>query len=259
MTVLSFDQVTKTYQDFWRRPIAQALKPLTLELQAGEIFGLLGPNGSGKSTTIKLLLGLIKPTSGTISVLGQKPGHRSVREVIGYLPEISYLHPFLTARETLAYYGALFNLPKDTLDSRIDQLLKMVKLDDVKQRPVGTYSKGMTRRLGLAQALINRPSLLILDEPTSGLDPVGTREVKDLILALKQTGVSILMSSHLLADVADCCDRIAILNQGSLCGMGAIDELLQDGAGNRLTLETYFLQQIGQSHATFEPADFLVK
>ncbi len=219
--------LSKVYRDFWGRQKVRALKSLDLEIHKGEIFGLLGPNGSGKTTTIKLLLGLLFPSEGEAIVLGQNATEVSKNERIGYLPEESYLYRFLNAEETLDFYGRLFNIPADVRRERIDRLIKLVKLDAARRRQLREYSKGMTRRIGLAQALINEPDLILLDEPTSGLDPIGTREMKDWILELRDQGKTIVMCSHLLADVQDVCDRIAILHQGELKELGRVDELLK--------------------------------
>ena len=220
--------VTKVFKDFWLRPRVKACTEVNLEVRRGEVFGLLGPNGSGKSTTIKLILGLLHPTSGRIAVFGKRPEDVATKELIGYLPEESYLYRFLNARETLDYYGRLFHLPRHVRQKRIDMLLEMVGLDAAQHRPVGEYSKGMQRRIGLAQALINQPQLLILDEPTTGMDPIGTRQMKDLIIRLKERGITILLCSHLLADVEDVCDRVTIMFGGRVVEEGTIDELLVD-------------------------------
>lgn len=219
--------LSKVYRDFWGRQKVQALKALDLEIRQGEIFGLLGPNGSGKSTTIKLLLGLLFPTSGEALVFGQDASDVKKNERIGFLPEESYLYKFLSADETLDFYGRLFDMPAETRKKRIDELIEMVGLKGARRRQLKEYSKGMTRRIGLAQALINDPELIILDEPTTGLDPIGTREMKNLILRLRDQGKTVLMCSHLLADVQDVCDRIAILYQGELKELGRVDDLLK--------------------------------
>jgi ABC-2 type transport system ATP-binding protein len=219
--------LSKVYTDFWGRRKVHALVDLNLKLERGEIFGLLGPNGSGKSTTIKLLLGLIFPSAGRAEVLGLKPGSPAVNQRIGYLPEESYLHRFLTGEETVDFYGRLFGLGHKERRRRTGELLDLVGLDRrARARQLREYSKGMSRRIGLAQALINDPELLLLDEPTSGLDPIGTREMKDLILRLKSEGKTILLSSHLLGDVQDVCDRIGILARGELRKMGRVRDLL---------------------------------
>lgn len=233
--VIRTRMLTKTYTDFWGRPRVTALHPLDFEVRPGEVFGLLGPNGSGKTTTIKLLLGLIGATAGDAFVFGRDPSDQQVKHRIGYLPEETYLYKFLDAEETLRFFGNLFNLPRDVLNRRIGELIELVGLAQARRRRLGEYSKGMARRLGLAQALINDPDLVILDEPTSGLDPIGSAEVKDMILRLKERGKTVLLCSHLLADVEDVCDRIAILSQGKLREMGRVDELLVES--NRTTVE----------------------
>lgn len=219
--------LSKIYRDFWGRQKVRALKALDLEVRRGEIFGLLGPNGSGKTTTIKLLLGLLFPTSGQALVFGKEASDVTKNERIGYLPEESYLYRFLNAEETLDFYGRLFDMPADVRRRRTAELISLVKLDWAKRRQLKEYSKGMTRRIGLAQALINDPELIVLDEPTTGLDPIGCREMKDLILELRDRGKTVLMCSHLLADVQDVCDRIAILHQGELKELGRVDSLLK--------------------------------
>ena len=230
--------LAKVYGDFWGRPRVTALEGLDLSIHRGEVFGLLGPNGSGKTTTIKLLLGLIRATRGDAFVLGCDPGDLAVRRRVGYLPEETYLWRFLSADETLAFIARLFALPGAEAARRADRLLAQVGLAQARGRRVGEYSKGMARRLGLAQALINDPELVILDEPTSGLDPVGSSEVKDLILALKKAGKTVLLSSHLLADVEDVCDRIAILHRGRLAELGRVDQLLADDRRVMIELES---------------------
>jgi ABC-2 type transport system ATP-binding protein len=224
--VIETRNLTKVYRDFWGRKKVDALKSLNLTVEQGEVFGLLGPNGSGKTTTIKLLLGLLFPTSGEALVLGKPATDVAKNERIGYLPEESYLYRFLNAEETLDFYGRLFNMSASERRRRADALIRQVGLDHARKRILKEYSKGMTRRIGLAQALINDPELILLDEPTSGLDPIGTREMKDLILKLRDQGKTVLMCSHLLADVQDVCDRIAILHQGELKELGHVSDLL---------------------------------
>ena len=225
--VVETRNLSKTYRDFWGRSKKVALKPLDLTIRRGEIFGLLGPNGSGKTTTIKLILGLLFPTSGAAFVFGRDAGDVGKNERIGYLPEESYLDKVLDAEETLDFYGRLFDMPPAERKRRADVLIEMVGLGRDKKRQLKEYSKGMTRRIGVAQALINDPELVVLDEPTSGLDPIGTREMKDLILDLKARGKTVIMSSHLLADVEDVCDRIAVLHQGELKELGRVEDLLR--------------------------------
>jgi len=225
--VVETRNLTKVYRDFWGRQKVRALKALDLEVRRGEIFGLLGPNGSGKTTTMKLLLGLLFPTSGQALVFNQDATNVAKNERLGYLPEESYLYRFLNAEETLDFYGRLFSIPSKVRRTRTADLIDMVGLTWAKRRPLKEYSKGMTRRIGLAQALINDPDLILLDEPTTGLDPIGTREMKDMILRLRDQGKTVLMCSHLLADVQDICDRIAILYQGELKELGRVDSLLK--------------------------------
>jgi ABC-2 type transport system ATP-binding protein len=225
--VVETRNLSKVYRDFWGRQKVRALKALDLTIHRGEVFGLLGPNGSGKTTTIKLLLGLLFPTTGRALVFGRDATEVTKNERIGYLPEESYLYKFLNAEETLDFYGRLFDMPPEVRQRRAKELIHEVGLDRDKRRQLKEYSKGMTRRIGLAQALINDPELVLLDEPTSGLDPLGTRWMKDLILKLKARGKTVLMSSHLLGDVQDVCDRIAILHQGELKELGRVDSLLK--------------------------------
>jgi len=224
--VVSVKGLTKVFKDFWGRPKARAIDNVSFDVYKGEVFGLLGPNGSGKTTTIKILLGLLNPTKGYVQVLGHSPRHVVTKSRIGYLPEESYLYRYLNSSETLDFFGQLFALPKNERLKRIYQLLEMVGLDKVQFRTIGEFSKGMQRRIGLAQALINDPDLVILDEPTSGLDPIGCREMKDLILALAKRGKTVILSSHLLADVEDVCDRVVIYYGGKIQAMGPLKELL---------------------------------
>lgn len=230
--------LTKVFKDFWHRPRVVAVDKLDFEIHRNEVFGLLGPNGSGKSTTIKMLLGLLYPTRGRIVVLGKSPTDVEIKNRIGYLPEESYLYPFLNARETLDYYARLFQLPRVERQRRVDQLLDMVGLTREARRRVGEYSKGMARRIGLAQALINDPDFLILDEPTTGLDPLGTKEIKDLIAFLnKEKKKTILLCSHLLADVEDVCQRVTVLYGGRRQAVGDIHELLKRKNLTQITTE----------------------
>ena len=224
--IIETRNLTKVYRDFWGRPKVQALKALDLKVHRGEIFGVLGPNGSGKTTTIKLLLGLLFPTEGDAFIFGESTTNVAKNERIGYLPEESYLYKFLNAEETLHFYGRLFKLSNAERTKRVGRLIDMVGLTSAKHRQLREYSKGMQRRIGLAQALINNPELILLDEPTSGLDPIGTAEIKELIRDLKAQGKTVVLSGHLLADMQDICDRIAILHRGELKELGKVSDLL---------------------------------
>ena len=220
--------LTKIFKDFWNRPKARAVNGLDLSIKKGEVFGLLGPNGSGKSTTIKMILGLLYPTRGELRVFGQDPQKVSIKSRIGYLPEETYLYKYLTAFETLDFYGALFGLDAGQRRERASQLLEMVGLAHAVDRPVGEFSKGMARRIGLAQALINDPDLVTLDEPTSGLDPIGCREVKDVIRLLASRGKTVILCSHLLADVQDVCQRVVVLYGGQIRAQGLLSDILRE-------------------------------
>jgi ABC-2 type transport system ATP-binding protein len=234
-TVIAVRGLTKIFKDFWGRPKARAVDDVNFEVRRGEVFGLLGPNGSGKSTTVKMLLGLLYPTRGHIEVFGHSPRHVPTKSRIGYLPEESYLYRYLDTDETLNFFGNLFALPPEDRQQRTEQLLEMVGLSKARGRQVGEFSKGMQRRIGLAQALINDPDLVILDEPTAGLDPLGCREVKDLILALARRGKTVILSSHLLSDVEDVCDRVVIYYGGKIQAMGTLKDLLATPDRVRIT------------------------
>ncbi|MCX7722011.1 MAG: ABC transporter ATP-binding protein [Verrucomicrobiae bacterium] len=236
--VVSVRGLTKIFKDFWGRPKARAVDNVDFDVRRGEVFGLLGPNGSGKTTIIKMLLGLLHPTKGHIEVFGRSPRDVATKSRIGYLPEESYLYRYLDSRETLDFFGTLFRLPAAERQRRIEQLLEMVGLAQTRTRPVGEFSKGMQRRIGLAQALINDPDLVLLDEPTSGLDPIGCREMKDLIRTLASRGKTIILSSHLLADVEDVCDRVLILYGGRVQAIGSLQELLTRPDRLRITMPT---------------------
>jgi ABC-2 type transport system ATP-binding protein len=219
--------LTKVFPDWWGRSRVVAVDELNLQIRHNEIYGFLGPNGSGKTTTIKLLLNLLHPTQGAALILGGSSSDSAILSRIGYLPEESYLYRYLTAYETLDFYGRLFGLPSAVRKARVETLLDMVGLAGAGNRQVGTFSKGMARRIGLAQALINDPDLLILDEPTSGMDPMGTRQIKDLLVELARRGKTIFLCSHLLADVEDVCDRIGILYGGKMQVEGSVRQLLE--------------------------------
>ncbi len=233
--VVAVRGLTKIFNDFWGRPKARAVDAVDFEIRRGEIFGLLGPNGSGKSTTVKMLLGLLHPSKGHIEIFGHSPRHVATKARIGYLPEESYLYRFLNSQETLEFFGQLFDLSKEERSKRSGQLLEMVGLSQANTRAVGEFSKGMQRRIGLAQALINDPDLIILDEPTAGLDPIGCREVKDVIKALASRGKTVILTSHLLSDVEDVCDRVVIYYGGKIQAQGTLQSLLSKPDTLRIT------------------------
>ncbi len=233
--VIKATGLTKVFKDFWGRPKARAVDNVDFEVRRGEVFGLLGPNGSGKSTTIKMILGLLYPTKGHLTVFGASPRDVKTKARIGYLPEESYLYRYLNPGETLDFFGNLFALDSGDRQKRTEQLIEMVGLNQARTRTVGEFSKGMQRRIGLAQALINDPDLVILDEPTAGLDPIGCREVKDLILALAKRGKTVILSSHLLSDVEDVCDRAVIYYGGKIQAQGTLQELLSERDQVRIT------------------------
>ncbi|HOG49429.1 MAG TPA: ABC transporter ATP-binding protein [Lentisphaeria bacterium] len=226
--------LTKIFRDFWGRPKARAVNGIDFTVRRGQVFGLLGPNGSGKSTTVKMILGLLFPNRGVLKVFGEEPQNVDMKSRIGYLPEETYLYRYLTAIETLDFFGALFGQSVEMRRERSKQLLEMVGLAHAFNRPVGEFSKGMARRIGLAQALVNDPDLVILDEPTSGLDPIGCREVKDVIRLLASRGKTIILCSHLLADVQDVCDDMVVLYGGKIRAAGAMGEILCEEDKSRI-------------------------
>jgi ABC-2 type transport system ATP-binding protein len=219
-----------------------AVKDLSLRVNPGEVFGFLGPNGAGKTTTMNVLLGFVNATSGEASLFGVNVREPIARQRIGYLPELTYYYKFLTAEEILRFYAKIFGIPSAERERRIDQLLKLVELESARKRPLKSYSKGMQQRVGLAQALINNPDLLILDEPTSGLDPLGRMKVRQIIQRLKNEGRTVFFSSHELGEVETVCDRVAIINQGELKVEGSVSQLT---AKYQTNLEQIFLQIIG--------------
>jgi ABC-2 type transport system ATP-binding protein len=218
--------VTKTFPVPFQRRSIVAVRDLNLEVGAGQIYGLLGPNGSGKSTTLKIILGLVTPTRGEARIFGRQSEQVASRESVGFLPESPYFYKFLTGEETLRFYGKLCGLRGASLKERVEEMLELVGLTSARKRRLAGYSKGMLQRIGLAQALIQEPALLVLDEPTAGVDPAGAREIRDLILALKGRGITVLLSSHLLGQVQEICDRVGILANGVLVREGPLRELL---------------------------------
>ena len=239
-TVIELNGVEKTFRDFWLRPLAKAVCGLDLEVKRGDVFGLIGPNGSGKSTTIKMILGLIRPTKGSVRLFGLDPREKAARARLGYLPELSHLHPFLTAEETVMYYAGLSGMRRADAKRRAKGLLDELNISHVAKRTVGGFSKGMARRVAIASALVASPELLILDEPASGLDPIGTREVKELVSRLADGGMTVLLTSHQLFDVQDICNRVAVMSEGRKVGGGMVADIVENAVDKRHALEEYF-------------------
>ncbi len=219
-----------------------AVKNLNLSVEQGEVFGFLGPNGAGKTTTMNVLLGFVQPTGGSAKIHGLDVTDTRSRQTLGYLPELTYYYKFLTGRELLRFYAKLFEIPSVEAEKRIENLLSLVEMTEAANKPIRTYSKGMQQRVGLAQALINNPKLLVLDEPTSGLDPIGRMKVRSIIQRLKNEGKTVFFSSHELGEVETVCDRVAIFYQGELKELGSVSDLLND---YQLNLEQIFLKVIG--------------
>lgn len=243
MNPLQINRLTKAYQRGWSRKRFLAVDSLSLEVCKGEIFGFLGHNGSGKTTTIKMILGLVHPTEGTVSILGRDSREIGVKRSVGYLPESPYFYDYLTAEEFLRFYGRLFNMQGSQLACKIDSLLELVGLKDARQVPLRKFSKGMLQRAGIAQALINDPALVILDEPMSGLDPIGRRDVRDIILQLKEQGKTVFFSSHILPDVEMICDRVSILVKGQLKAVGAVSDLVGSETVNEVEIQVVTTSQ----------------
>jgi ABC-2 type transport system ATP-binding protein len=229
--------LTKIFPIPFHRQRIVAVRDLSFQVALGEVYGLLGPNGSGKSTTLKIILGLVSPTSGATEIFGRNSNSVSSRETVGFLPENPYFYKYLTGEETLRFFGRLCGLRGGELKKRIDELLDLVGLTNARNRRLGTYSKGMLQRVGLAQALINEPKLVVLDEPTAGVDPAGSRDIRDLIADLKRRGIAVLLSSHLLGQVQEICDRVGILANGVLVREGRLDELIAIENQTELVLE----------------------
>ena len=236
-TAIRISHVTKVYQTPFRRRATVALRDLNLEIAPGEVYGLLGPNGSGKSTTLKIILSLISPTRGSVTIFGRDNSVVAARREIGFLPENAYFHKFLTGAETLRFHAKLSGLPRSETRARVDELLATVGLTDARDARLSTYSKGMLQRIGLAQALIHNPKLLVLDEPTAGVDPAGSRDIQDLIASLRNRGTTVLLSSHLLTQVQEVCDRVGILHRGRLLREGPLQGLLSIENQTELVLE----------------------
>lgn len=234
---ISIKNLSKEFPVPFKRETVRAVRDISLEVPAGEVYGLLGPNGSGKSTTMKILLGLVTPTSGSSSIFGTDSRRVESRESVGFLPENPYFYKFLTGMETLLFFGKLCGLKGRELRERSMELLQTVGLEEAADRRLGGYSKGMLQRIGLAQALVGNPRLLVLDEPTAGVDPAGSHDIRDLILEFKERGITVLLCSHLLGQVQEICDRIGILHQGTLLAEGRIEELVSDKNQTELLLE----------------------
>ena len=229
--------LSKVFPVPFRRASVVAVRDLTLQVEPGEVYGLLGPNGSGKSTTLKIILGLVSPTQGRTEILGRDSRQVASRTAVGFLPENPYFYKYLTGQETLRFFGKLGGLGGRILPQRIDEMLALVRLEDARDRRLATYSKGMLQRIGLAQALIHDPRVVVLDEPTAGVDPAGSRDICDLILRLKQRGITVLLSSHLLAQAQEICDRVGILSAGLLVREGRLEELIAIENRTELVLE----------------------
>jgi ABC-2 type transport system ATP-binding protein len=226
MTAIEINGLEKTYHvGFWRKKPKCALHPLHLSVEEGEIFGFLGPNGAGKTTTLKLLMGLVFPTAGTARILGMEINDPRMKAQIGFLPEQPYFYDYLTAAELLEYYAQLSGVPPKQRKIKVSETLSRVGLSEIGRLQLRKFSKGMLQRVGIAQAILHAPTLLFLDEPMSGLDPIGRREVRDLMEELKQEGKTIFFSTHILADAESLCDRVAIIHQGELRGVGAVADL----------------------------------
>jgi ABC-2 type transport system ATP-binding protein len=236
-TAVAVRGMTKVFPIPFRRQEVVAVRDVDLTVQAGEVYGLLGPNGSGKSTTLKIILGLVSPTRGNTEIFGRDSSLVKSREKVGFLPENPYFYKYLSGAEALRFFGKLCGLHGRRLQERVDQLLELVGLTGARARRLATYSKGMLQRIGLAHALINDPKLVVLDEPTAGVDPAGSREIRDLIVDLRRRGITVLLSSHLLAQVQEICDRVGILANGKLVREGRLDDLLAVENQTELILE----------------------
>jgi ABC-2 type transport system ATP-binding protein len=235
--VIHISALHKTYATGIRRSKIHALKGVDMQVPAGEVLGILGPNGAGKTTLLKVLLGIVLPTSGEARLFGQPAGDPTARRRLGYLPENHRFPTYLTARQTLDIYGRLADLPDAARKERIPRLLEEVGLASWEDTRVGKFSKGMMQRLGLAQALLNQPEIVVLDEPTDGVDPVGRRDIRDRLRALKQTGTTIVINSHLLSEIELVCDRVLIMHKGRIIRSGTVDELAQQGTGWRIEVD----------------------
>jgi ABC-2 type transport system ATP-binding protein len=249
---ISIQNLTKIYPIPFRKEKLTAVRNLSLTVEPGQVYGLLGPNGSGKSTTMKIVLGLVSPTSGKTEIFGRDSTTVESREDVGFLPENPYFYKFLTGAETLRFFGKLCGLGGAKLEDRIKELLALVKLENAADRRLGGYSKGMLQRIGLAQAMIQEPRLLVLDEPTAGVDPAGSREIRDLILDFKKRGITVLLCSHLLEQVQEICDRIGILHEGNMIREGRLTDLISIENQTELILENAPPELLAEIKAAIE-------
>lgn len=246
--VVQIENIRKVFRvGFWGRRVT-AVDQLSLDVRRGEVFGFLGPNGAGKTTTIKMLMGLIYPTSGQARIFGHAVGDPAAKAKLGFLPESPYFYDYLTSREFLNFYGHLFGLWGGSLDKRVDELLELVGMSHAKDLQLRKFSKGMLQRVGIAQALINDPELVVLDEPMSGLDPIGRKEVRDLIFRLKESGKTVMFSSHILHDAELLCDRVAMIMKGRLVACGQVSELIQQGTTHEVEMVVDRLSPEGLEH-----------
>jgi ABC-2 type transport system ATP-binding protein len=246
---ISIQNLTKVYPIPFKREKVTAVRDLSLAVEPGQVYGLLGPNGSGKSTTMKIVLGLVTPTAGKTEIFGRDSTTVESREDVGFLPENPYFYKFLTGAETMAFFGKLCGLRGAKLRERTKELLALVGLENAADRRLGGYSKGMLQRIGLAQAMVQEPRLLVLDEPTAGVDPAGSREIRDLILDFKKRGITVLLCSHLLGQVQEICDRIGILHQGVLVREGRLGDLISIENQTELILENATPQLLAEIQA----------
>lgn len=230
-------ELVKDFKVPMGRRMVRAVDQVSFQIGPGEVYGLIGPNGSGKSTTMKALLGLVKPTAGTCAIFGKDSTKVDSRQDVGFLPENPYFYKHLSGEETIRFYGKLCGMKKKQLDDRTEELLDLVDLQEAKNRRLGGYSKGMLQRIGLAQALIQDPRLVILDEPTAGVDPIGSRQIRDLIFTLKKRGITVFLCSHLLEQVQEVCDHVGIIHQGRLVKQGRLDELISVENQTEIVLE----------------------
>ncbi len=244
-TAIHIENLVKVYKDFWGRQSVRAVNNVSLSVRRGEIFGLVGLNGSGKTTTMKILLGLLYPTSGTVSVLGKPPTDTRKNARIGFLPEESFFYRFLNGMETLDFFGALYGMPRRERRHRAEELIERVGLSHAKKRRLKSYSKGMLRRIGIAQALLNRPELIVLDEPTSGLDPLGRDMALEMITEARDWGATVVLCTHLFEQVGGLLDSVGVLHKGRLCGRADFSDGQVQHEDGRMELADYFRQRIG--------------